>query len=250
MRKLLIFKHIAQENLGSLRPVLRDHGFRLRYVNFDREPDARPELERYRGLVVLGGWMGVYEAEAYPHISRECQLIEQALKQDMPVLGICLGAQILAHVLGASVRKHTQREVGWQQVSLTKEGRQDPIFSSFGPTETVFQMHGDTFDVPQSAVHLAFSSVCEGQAFRYGQKAYGLQFHLEADQAMIQRFLRDPENRAELEFFGDAGRLEPDTEAYLPRSLELSQDLFSSFFSLFGMGDRLLKRKSRHGLPG
>ena len=140
MRRVIVFKHVAHEVLGTLNPLLREQGFRIRYVNFEREPGAQPSLEKYQGLVVFGGWMGVYEADRYPHIKVECQLIEAALKRDIPVLGICLGSQILAHVLGANVRKHEQKEVGWHEVELTNEGRSDPLLSPFGPRERVFQM--------------------------------------------------------------------------------------------------------------
>lgn len=248
MRRVIIFKHVAHEVLGTLNPLLREQGFRVRYVNFEREPDAEPCLDKYQGLVVFGGWMGVYEADRYPHIKVECRLIEQALKRDIPVLGICLGSQILAHVLGAHVRKHEEKEVGWHDVELTEEGRRDPLLGHFGAREKVFQMHGDTFDIPQGAVHLARSGICTGQAFRYGTKAYGLQFHLEVDQAMIDRFLRVPENRVEVEGFGGKSaiaQLEDETHRHLGRSLELSQRTFLEFIRLFGLGER--ERRPGHG---
>jgi GMP synthase (glutamine-hydrolysing) len=192
--------------------------------------------------------MGVYEADRYAHIKTECELIEQALKRDIPVLGICLGSQILAHTLGAHVRKHKEKEIGWCQVSLTEAGREDPLLSHFRQKEHLFQMHGDTFDIPKGAEHLASSEICHGQAFRYGEKAYGLQFHLEADRAMLDRFLRQPENRAEVEAFGgkDAiARMEGETEKYLARSVELSKQAFRTFLDLFGVAEK--KPKHGHG---
>lgn len=245
MRRVIIFKHVAHEVLGTLNPILREQGFRIRYVNFEREPEAQPSLEKYQGLVVFGGWMGVYEADRYPHLKVECQLIESALKREIPILGICLGSQILAHVLGAHVRKHVQKEVGWHEVELTEEGRSDPLLSHFRPVERMFQMHGDTFDIPRDAVHLARSQICTGQAFRYGAKAYGLQFHLEVDQAMIDRFLRVPENREEVEAFGGKHaieQMEKETEAHLARSVELSRQTFVEFARLFGHPERAKPR--------
>jgi GMP synthase (glutamine-hydrolysing) len=221
-------------------------------VNFGREPEASPSLEKYHGLIVLGGWMGVYEADHYPHIHLECRLIEAALKRGMPVLGICLGAQILAHTLGATVKKHTQKEVGWQEVKLTEGGKQDPLLGHFSASERVFQMHGDTFSIPAGAEHLAFSEACAGQAFRYGENAYGLQFHLESDEDMIRRFLKNPENRQELEAFAgpDAPeKIEADTGLYLPRSLELGRSTFSAFLNLFGLPKRPTLTRSSHGRP-
>lgn len=252
MKKLLVFKHVAAENLGTLKPLLAEEGFRIRYVNFNREPEARPPLEKYQGLIVLGGWMGVYEADQYPHLKVEYELIEEALKRDIPVLGICLGAQILAHTLGANVRKHSQKEVGWQEVELTAAGRKDPLLAHFAAKERVFQMHGDTFDIPQGAEHLARSEVCPGQAFRYGEKAYGLQFHLEVDGQMIGRFLGQAENRAEVEKFGGVEaikKMEEETADRLPHSIELSRQTFASFIRLFGLKERSPLTRSRHGKP-
>ena len=252
MRKIAIFKHVAHEILGTITPLLKEEAFRVRYVNFGREPDARPSLEKYQGLIVLGGWMGVYEADRYPHIKVECELIEEALKRGTPVLGICLGSQILAHTLGARVRKHTQVEAGWHKVELTAEGQADPLLRHFRPTEHVFQMHGDTFDLPSGAVHLARSEVCEGQAFRYGDKAYGLQFHLEVDRAMIERFLLVPENRSEVEAFAGKSAiatLEAETDRYLERSVELSEATFRKFIGLLGAPARSPLTRSQHGKP-
>jgi GMP synthase (glutamine-hydrolysing) len=253
MRRVIIFKHVAHEVLGTLNPLLREQGFRIRYVNFEREPEAVPSLDKYQGLVVFGGWMGVYEADRYPHIKVECELIETALKRDIPVLGICLGSQILAHVLGANVRKHEQKEVGWHDVELTEEGRKDPLLAHFAPRERMFQMHGDTFDIPRGAAHLAKSAICPGQAFRYGTKAYGLQFHLEVDQAMIDRFLLVPENRAEVEAFGGReaiAQLAVETGRHLARSVELSRRTFLEFVRLFGLGDRSPLTRSGRGRSG
>src|SRR4051812_26954694 len=101
MRKLIVFQHVAHEILGTLNPLLKEQGFRVRYINFERTPHAEPALDKYNGLVVLGGYMGVYEADKYTHIRVEMKRIEEALKRNIPVLGICLGSQILAHVLGS-----------------------------------------------------------------------------------------------------------------------------------------------------
>lgn len=247
----MIFQHVANEILGTLNPLLKESKFRVRYINFERDPNAHPTVEKYGGLVVLGGNMGVYEADKYTHIKVEMQLIEKALKKGVPILGICLGSQLLAHVLGSSVRKHTEKEIGWCDVELTTAGRSDSLFSHFDKTEKVFQMHGDTFDVPASCEHLAFSSRCAGQAFRYGEKVYGLQFHLEVDEAMILRWLRNPAHQRDMS--GDGGmteeRLLADTSSHLGRSLELSRELFRKFIALFGLKKRGVLLGSEHGKP-
>ncbi|MEN0058073.1 MAG: type 1 glutamine amidotransferase [Bdellovibrio sp.] len=245
MRKVVVFQHIAHKILGTLDPILKLHRLNIRYVNFSRTPDEQPRLEKYNGLVVLGGNMGVYEADQYQHLRTELKLIEEALKKEIPVLGICLGSQLLAEVLGGRVRKHTQREVGWCSVHFNDLALADPLFSHFQKAERVFQVHGDTFDIPTSAVHLASSEVCPSQAFRYGNKAYGLQFHLEADLPMIQRWMKREESSLDIDF----KTVEVETTQFLERSLEISQKTFSQFVNLFQLEERPLLLGSDHAKP-
>lgn len=241
MRKIMIFQHVGHEPLGTLNPMLKAAGFRIRYVNFGRDPGSEPSLDGYAGLIVLGGPMGVYEADQFKHLQFEMRAIEEALKRDIPVLGICLGAQLIASVLGSHVRKHREWELGWYGLGLTEHGQKDSLFGAYGSGEKVFQIHQDHFDPPRTAAHLAFSELVEGQAFRYGEKVYGLQFHLEVDQAMIKRWLARPENQ---KLMRDSGgvftpeKLEADTRACIARSLELSGATFGKFIELFGEIDR------------
>ncbi len=234
---MLLLQHESFEVFGTLDPVLKKEGIRIRYVNFERNPEAIPSLDGYDGLILMGGYMGVYESHIYQHLKVEMQLIEEALKRGMPILGICLGSQILAHVLGAEVRKHSEREMGWVPVHLTDKGMADPIFSHFNKSEVLFQSHGDTFEIPASADHLAFSEVCRGQAFRYGANVYGFQFHIEIDRPTIGHWLEMPEN---LEIFQKSnGRFEPgiilqETDRHLPRSIELSEQVFRNFLKISG----------------
>lgn len=238
MRKVIVFQHVAHKILGTLNPALKNSRLNIRYINFERSPDHRPSIEKYNGLIILGGHMGVYEADKYKHIKIEMQLIEEALKKNIPILGICLGAQLLAHVLGGSVKKSSEKEIGWSSINLTSEGLRDPLLSHFNPRETIFQLHGDTFDIPHSATHLAESEVCRGQAFRYGDKVYGLQFHLEVDAPMIQRWLNNPRNQNEM--FSDhqnfsKEKIYLETQEFLPRSMDLSHQTFDKFIDLFSL---------------
>lgn len=232
MRKLLVFQHAATEPLGVLDPMLRSRGFRIRYVNFARDPHARVDISRYNGLVVLGGPMNVDEQVRYPHLRTEIEAIEEAMRRDIPVLGICLGAQLLAAALGASVRPHTVREIGWYVLHPTGAAREDRLLRHFDGSQPVFQWHAYTFDLPRGATLLASTDSCTHQAFRYGERAYGLQFHLEADEALINRWLSVPTYRAEVE----EGRLEGilrDTHAYIGTALVRSRKVFGDFMELF-----------------
>lgn len=243
MKKVIVFQHVAHKILGTLNPNLKQSGLRIRYVNFDRNPDESPEIGKYHGLIILGGHMGVYEGEKYTHIKTECRLIEEALKKDIPVLGICLGSQLLAHVLGAEVRKHTVREVGWCDVHFLDNAKDDPLLQHFNPSEKLFQLHGDTFDLPKSAVHLAYSNECPSQAFRYGDKAYGFQFHLEVDTHMIERWLTYPQNLKDVqETIGENAKdiILNDTTQHIYRSLELSHQCFRQFINFFDIPEKSL----------
>lgn len=237
MPKLLIFQHVAHELLGTLDPLLRRHGFRNRYINFGRVPHAQPSLDGYHGVVVLGGPMNVDETLAHPHLETEVRLLEGAIEREMPVLGICLGAQLLAKALGADVRTSPEKEIGWYDVSPTPAGLEDPLFSHFESSEKIFQWHGDTFDIPRDAVQLASASTCANQAFRYGDNAYGFQFHLEVDPPMIERWLGVPGHREEIA--AEQGRICPErirseTTLHAKRLRELSDRTFSRFIEHFG----------------
>ncbi|MBL8300582.1 MAG: gamma-glutamyl-gamma-aminobutyrate hydrolase family protein [Rhodanobacteraceae bacterium] len=198
MSRLLVFQHVAAEPLGTLDRLIRGRGHRTKFVNFERQPDAAPCIDRYSGLIVLGGPMNVDDKAQRAHLLTEMRTIEAALYQGKPVLGICLGAQLLAHVLGAPIRRQREAEIGWYEVTTTDAGRSDSVIAPLGAGAPLFQWHNYAFEVPGQAQHLAQSAGCAGQAFRYGTNAYGFQFHLEANQALIERWLATPAYRAEL----------------------------------------------------
>ena len=244
MKKLLVLQHVAHELLGTLNPLLKSAGFRIRYVNFARHPDAQPSLDGYDGLVILGGPMSVNDAGRLPHLTTELALIEDAVRRDMPVLGICLGAQLIAKSLGAPVYRNPQKEIGWYDVSPTADAGSDPLLRQLQKTEKIFQWHGETFDIPKSTRHLAFSPLCANQAFRYGAKVYGFQFHMEVDEPMIHRWLKVEDNRAEISGLHGPDHIEflfSETSRHIARLREMSDRVFGAFIDLFG-----IEKKYRH----
>jgi GMP synthase (glutamine-hydrolysing) len=248
MKKLLVCQHVAHELLGTLNPILKRAGFRIRYVNFARHPDAQPSLDGYDGLVILGGPMSVNDSHRLAHLTTEMKLIEAAMKKNLPVLGICLGAQLIAKSLGANVYPNREKEIGWYDISPTDEAENDPLLAAFEKTEKIFQWHGETFDIPNTGLHLAFSSRCAHQAFRYGENVYGLQFHLEVDEPMIQRWLRVPDNRKEIAALGadiTAERIYSETPAHIKRLHQLSDGVFGAFIELFAIDKKLRHLPSR-----
>jgi GMP synthase (glutamine-hydrolysing) len=252
MRKVLVFQHVAHKILGTLNPTLKDNKLNIRYINFDRTPDERPSLQKYNGLIVLGGHMGVYQADKYQHIKVELELIEEALKKEIPILGICLGAQLIATVLGSNVKKHSVKEIGWYDLEINSDGQKDKLLSHFNKTEKIFQMHGDTFEIPLGAKSLAKTSTCESQAFCYGDKVYGLQFHLEVDEAMILRWLSYESNLKDInesDGLFTVEQIKNDTSLYINRSIELSLATFSNFVDFFEVKKRPIVLGSDHSKP-
>ena len=235
MKKLLVFQHVRHEGLGTLDPLLRAAGFQIASVNFSREPEARPSLDGCDGLVVLGGPMGVHDTDKYPHLSLETKLIESAVKNETPVLGICLGAQLVASALGARVYPNGIKEIGWYDLAPTSNARDDPLFRHIEQTEKVFQWHGDTFELPREGVHLASSPLCSNQAFRYRKNIYALQFHLEIDVSIIDSWLNVLENRREIANLNgviDPKIIRDETPRRIERLTELSHRVFGEFIKL------------------
>lgn len=247
MSRILVFQHVAAEPLGTLDPLIRRRGHRIRFVNFERQPDAEPSLDRYRGLIVLGGPMNVHDQADRAHLRVELRAIEQALKDDKPVLGICLGAQLLAHVLGAPIRRLDQPEIGWHPLRLTSQGQADPVLLPLGEQTSVFQWHSCHFDIPAGAEHLAHGNACAQQAFRYGSSAYGFQFHLEMDQALVERWLSNPAYRAELAAagLGDAEAIRSQTRELIGGMQRQADRVFNAFLDLVGRPQRRIVLPSR-----
>ncbi len=237
MPKLLVFQHSASEPLGTLDPLLRAAGFRIRYVNFGRDPDARPEVSRYDGLVVLGGPMNV--GDAAPHLATEIDCIAAALARALPVLGIYLGAQLLAAALDARVRPNPVREIGWYPLEPVEAASGDALFRHFDGRQFVFQWHSNTFELPRGATLLARTAACPNQAFRFGERAYGLQFHLEADERLVRRWLAVPAYRAEIEAEGGkikVARTLRETSRHAESAATVAARVFGAFIDFLAPG--------------
>jgi GMP synthase (glutamine-hydrolysing) len=232
----LVLRHVQAEGLGLLANVLREVGIHHRYLDLPRGDPLPRDLRDLGGLIVLGGPMAVYEGDRHPFLATEAGLVERALTAGRPVLGICLGAQLIAQVLGARVYPGERREVGWAPITLTEDGRADPVFGVLEPTLTVFHMHGDTYELPPDARNLARSAAYEQQAFRWGDLVYGLQFHLEFTEPMIQRFATEADSRAYISAAGaDPQALVAEAGAHVRRLGPVVQKLFSEFFSQCGL---------------
>ena len=233
--KVLVLRHVPHEHLGTLALSLRASNLIYEYVNFYENEHPNISVDDLCGLIILGGPMNVYETNKYPFLQMEDRLIKQVIEKDAPVLGICLGAQLIAKALGSRVIKNKEKEIGWYPLKMTEEASKDRLFKHFNSEETVFQWHGDTFEIPEGAVHLAKSTLCTNQAFRYRDNVYGLQFHIEVTPQMILEWLDVPENREE--FLSLQGKINPVeirtvTSKFISRLTSLAVDVFQEFCEL------------------
>jgi GMP synthase (glutamine-hydrolysing) len=190
MAKIWVIQHHPVENLGNLAEALEGAALAWQYVRtFDGQP-VPMDMKGAGGLILMGGPQSVYEENDFPTLRDELRLIESALKDNRPVLGICLGSQLLAAALGAKVYKGTRREIGWYPVQLTPEAKNDRLLKGVPEQFTAFHWHGDIFDLPRDAVALASSEISPIQAFRYGDKTYGFLCHLEVTEASVHAMVR------------------------------------------------------------
>ena len=185
MKTVNVIQHLAFEDLGSLEDVFYQLGFRVRYFEAGVD-DLSPALN-YEGLtVILGGPIGVYETEDYPFLVDEIAGLKQRLKANKPTIGICLGAQLIAHALGAKVYAGHQKEIGWSQLEI-KAVENNPLAAL--ENVEVLHWHGDTFDLPSNATLLASSAIYPNQAFSVGNNILALQFHFEITEQSFEKWL-------------------------------------------------------------
>lgn len=191
---VLIIKNIVTEGPGTIGDYLRANNYPYSIIDLQRGTPL-PDIAAFTHLVIMGGPMAVYEMDLHPFLVEEAKFIETAIKAKKRILGICLGAQMLARVFGARVYPGKEKEIGWYDVSLTSDGIADPLMSQLKipgkEVAEVFQWHGDTFDLPQGATLLASSPICTNQAFKYTEHVYALQFHIEVTPEIVHDWLRN-----------------------------------------------------------
>ena len=205
---VLVLQHIACEPPGVYEDVLREHGATIARVELD-EGDPLPDWRGFDAIVAMGGPMSVNDDDSLPWLRDEKRAIGEAVRAGTPYWGACLGVQLLAAALGARVFTGPSAEVGVLPVTLTDAGLDDPVLQGLPRELPTFQWHGDTFDLPEGAVLLASSPAYSNQAFRWGDRAYGVQFHVEVSAGMAQEWAAVPEYAASLEQTLGPGSAEP-----------------------------------------
>ena len=182
---ILITKHIDIEGPGTIEDYFEKQGYRLKIINLHKGQHLPENFKGIEAIIFLGGPMNVYEEDKFPFLKEEDGFLKRAIKKEVPLLGICLGSQLIAKACGVRVTKSPVKEVGWFKVRLQRGARNDPLFKGLAEEIDVFQWHEDTFDIPEEGVLLATSAGCSHQAFKIGRCAYGIQFHIEVTETII-----------------------------------------------------------------
>ena len=186
MKTALVLQHLEFENAGLIGNVLGKRGYELKKLDATCDDISAFPVNKADIVIILGGPIGVYDGERYPFINQELKLIEKSLKSEKPVVGVCLGAQLIASVLGAKVQPMGKKEIGFSSLQLTDEGQKSPL--ALIGTTPVLHWHGDEFEIPEGAKRLAETGICPNQAFSY-ENILALQFHLEADLDYFEHWL-------------------------------------------------------------
>lgn len=189
-RRIHSLQHVPFEDLANIEVWARKKGHSV-YRTLLFNDEALPRMDDFDWLVVMGGPMNIYEEEKYPWLVKEKKVISEAITRKKIVLGVCLGAQLIADVLGGKVYQNKFKEIGWYPVSLTPEAKKTRVFSSMSKKFMAFHWHGDTFDIPPGAIRTAESEGCAHQAFEYDGRVIGLQFHLESSEASIRKLIQN-----------------------------------------------------------
>ncbi|OPY76078.1 MAG: GMP synthase (glutamine-hydrolyzing) [Syntrophorhabdus sp. PtaU1.Bin058] len=231
--KILIIKHVEHEGPGLIADALHSEEWELKTIELEKGEALPGDLREIAAVIILGGPMNVYEVDKFPFLDDEEKLIRKTLIEEVPFLGICLGAQLLAKTCGVKVYKSPEREIGWYTVRVTRGGKKDILFRDIPERMVVFQWHEDTFEIPDGGILLTTGKPCKNQAFKIGSNAYGLQFHVEVTADMIREWMKDEKDqnaakktladmvKAEKDFLKQAGQLLNNFKQVIESSLRI-----------------------------
>ena len=188
--KIHYFQHVPFEDPVFILEWARYKGFRISSTQF-YQGESLPDFNQVDLVLIMGGTMSIHDEKAYPWLKEEKEFIKQAIEKDKPILGICLGAQLLADVLGAKVFKNKYKEIGWFPVKRARLNQNSPIEKIFPEEFMAFHWHGETFDIPEHAYNIGSSAACSNQGFIYKDNVIGLQFHLESTEKSIKNLINN-----------------------------------------------------------
>ena len=216
MEEVLVFQHDPFEDLGFFAEVLEKQSAEYRVVRLFHGEMPAEDWQHIGALIILGGPMSVVEEDSFPFLRWEKRIIRAAIDEAVPILGVGLGAQLIAATLGTPVFHGAVKEIGWSPISITPHGQVDSLLGYLPESATVFQWHGDGFELPTGAIRLASSVNYQNQAFRVGKSIYGLQFHLEVTPRMIERWIEERSKDLALTPYVLPEKILADTQSYAP----------------------------------
>jgi GMP synthase (glutamine-hydrolysing) len=226
-----IIQHHPVEGLGIIVDALKRNATTLQYIRSFEGQKVPKEIGDAAGLIIMGGPQSVYEHAKFPYLRQEIRLIEDALKHNKPILGVCLGSQLLAATLGANVYPGRRKEIGWHRIDLTDHAAKDFLFSGEPSSLIGFHWHGDIFDLPRGATLLASSALTAHQVFRYGKNAYGLLFHMEVTLPQINTMVATFAD--ELQSAGlNGSAIKLNSHAHLPSLQKIGREVFARWAAL------------------
>lgn len=229
VKPVLCVRNDPDDSLGLAPAVFAEQGVPVQRLDAFSDGTRWPDVDQIGGLIVFGGEMNVDAIDRHPYLLRQRQFLRRAVDAGMPVLGICLGAQMLARALDARVYRAPVREFGFRPVTVTAAGQADELLSEFATGDRVFQWHEDTFDLPDGAVLLATGDAVANQAFRVGRRAWGIQFHFEIDRPGVEAWLRAAEPSLEPVWGRSAAQVRNELAVHLEVQQERSRRLFTAF---------------------
>ncbi len=230
-KRILFIQHGDTDKPGLLGEVLEGLGVACDVLHPYLDQPIPANLGDYAGLALGGGAQGVYEQDKYPYLTQECHLVREAMAVDRPVIGLCLGGQLMASALGAEVRQSGRKEIGFFEVTLDPLAQYDPVWSGMPQTFITTHWHGDVFDIPLGGMKMASSAMTPNQLFRYGHSMYGLQFHLEMTPSVLDEMIED--SRDYLIGAGvDPELMRKQGHEYLPKLEETAASVFARWAEL------------------
>ncbi|NET07194.1 MAG: glutamine amidotransferase [Symploca sp. SIO2B6] len=247
-KQATVIRHLAFEDLGTLAPVLNQAGYSIKYLEAGQDNLQSIEFDQPDLLIILGGPIGAYEEKDYPFLLDELRILSSRFQADLPVLGICLGSQLMARALGASVYPSGSKEIGWSPITLTTAGQKSPLRFLSGEYTSMFHWHGDTFDLPAQSTLLASTPVCKHQAFMVGENSLGLQFHPEVTPLGLERWFIGHAVEIGATETVKVSQLRADTVEYGKKLEEQASAFWSEWVSGLDGGSPLTNLTKQHNL--
>lgn len=227
---ILVVQHIQRDPIGVLGDALISQGATL--STWAPEHQSHPPAGDYDGLIVLGGPMNAHEDDKFPHLRQTVALIRQFHREDKPIMGVCLGAQLIARSFGSRVYRHTQPELGFSPIQVVDPTDSEPWLQTCPDTLHLMQWHFDTFDLPKEATLLMTNEVCQNQAFRIGQNIYGFQFHLEVTPEIVMNWLQMKDAWIEAHYPRLDQQLREQTQRYSAQSAQFTKQVAQAWLNL------------------